>query len=310
MARDWEQQLREWGRPPGTAEQARMEATEAQVRTALKASAALQGHRWQTAAQGSYYNLTHIPRESDVDIRVVSHDAIFDDWTWIDTRATSDPSLRDALRKRMGLPGGAATYGFEAFRDDVGAALVARFGPPPAVEPGDKAFRIRENRYHVNADVVACLEHRRYRANGTYEEGVQFISRKGKHIVNWPVQQHSNGVTKNQATRERFKAMVRALKNLRAEMDDQGKAAAGPMSSFLIESLVWNVPNGRFGHDAYYDDMKEILRFLYLNTKTRESCWEWTEESALKWLFKGADWTPEQVNAFVLAAWHQVGFKN
>jgi hypothetical protein len=289
-----------------------MDATEAQVRAALEMSAALKGHHWQTSPQGSYYNLTHIPRESDVDIRVVSHDAIFDDWSWVDPHGNTDDAVRATLRRRVGLTGGSALYGFFAFRDDVGAALVARFGPPPAVDAGDKAFRIRETRYHVDADVVACLEHRRYRANGTYEEGVQFISRKGKHIVNWPVQQHTNGVTKNQATRERFKAIVRALKNLRAEMDDQRKpAAAEPISSFLIESLVWNVPNDRFAHSTYYDDMKEILRYLYLSTKVPASCWEWTEESGLKWLFKGGPaWTPAQINAFVLAAWNHVGYRD
>jgi hypothetical protein len=312
MPRDWEQQLREWGRPPGPPEQAKMEATEAQIRAALEVSAALKGHKWQTAAQGSYYNLTHVPRESDVDIRVVSHDAIFDDWSWVDQRANTDPALRSILRKRYGLTAEGAAYGYYAFRDDVGDALVARFGPPPAVEPGDKAFRIHETRYHVDADVVAVLEHRTYRTDGTYEEGVQFITRAGKPVINWPEQQHRNGIEKNKRTHERFKAMVRALKNLRIEMEDQGKAVAKkPISSFLIECLVWNVPDDRFNHPTYYDDMKEVLRFLYHSTKTIEGCGDWLEESNLKWLFKGdKGWTREQVNAFVLAAWSHVGFTN
>ena len=56
--------------------------------------------------------------------------------------------------------------------------------------------------------------------------------------------------------------------------------------------------------------MKEVLRYLYLNTKDAATCAEWTEESGLKWLFKGkVAWT-RQVNAFVLAAWHHVGFTN
>jgi hypothetical protein len=312
MARDWEQQLREWGRAPGPAEQAKMEATEAQIRAALEVSAVLKGHKWQTAPQGSYYNLTHVPRESDVDIRVVSHDAIFDDWSWVDPRGNTDTSIRTELRKRYGLSSGAAAYGFVAFRDDVGAALVARFGPPPAVEPGDKAFRIRETRYHVDADVVAVLEHRKYRADGTWEAGVQFVTRVGKSVVNWPEQQHRNGIEKNKKSGERFKAMVRALKNLRIEMEDQGKAEAKkPISSFLVECLVWNVPDVHFNHTTYYDDMKEVLRFLYHNTSSIEKCSEWREESDLKWLFKGEKgWTRDQVKVFVLAAWSHVGFKD
>lgn len=311
MARDWEQQLREWGRPPGKPEQDKMDATVSQIRAAISAHPRLKLHNVEIAPQGSYYNLTHIPRESDVDIRVVNHDAVYNDWSWVDQRGNTDEVVRATLRQQFGIPSGPAAYGFTTFRDDVGEALVARFGSPPNVTPGDKAFNVKETRYHVEADVVACLEHRTYRKDGTSEEGVEFVSRKGVRIVNWPVQQNKNGITKNQATHERFKAMVRALKNLRVEMDDQGKAAAGkPISSFLIECLVWNVPNDRFGDATYYDDMKELLRFLYLSTKDPATCSEWHEESDLKWLFKGAAWTPARVNAFILAAWHHVGFTN
>jgi hypothetical protein len=311
MARDWEAQLREWGRPPGKPEQDKMDATVSQIRAAISAHPRLKLHNVEVAAQGSYYNLTHIPRESDVDVRVVNHDAIYSDWSWVDSRGNSDNAVRDALRERYGISTPAA-YGFYAFRDDVGEALVTRFGGPPNVTAGDKAFNIRETRYHIDADVVACLEHRTYRKDGTWEEGVEFVSRKGDNIVNWPVQQNRNGISKNQATHERFKAMVRALKNLRVEMDDQKKPeAANPISSFLIECLVYRVPNEKFGHATYYDDMKEVLRYLYLNTKDAATCWEWTEESGYKWLFKGkVAWTPAQVNAFVLAAWRHVEFTN
>ena len=223
MARDWEAQLREWGRAPGKPEQDRMDATVSQIRAAISVHPRLKLHKIEIAPQGSYYNLTHIPRESDVDVRVVNHDAVYNDWSWVDPQGNTNEAVRATLRQRFGIPSGSASYGFTTFRDDVGEALVARFGPPPAVTPGDKAFNIRETRYHVDADVVACLEHRTYRKDGTWEEGVEFVSRKGDRIVNWPVQQNRNGITKNQATGERFKAMVRALKNLRVEMDDQKK---------------------------------------------------------------------------------------
>jgi hypothetical protein len=306
---EWEPKLRVWGRPPGKPEQDKMERTEGEIRAAIAASAALSTHKVKVFAQGSYRNLTHIPRESDVDICVVCKDAIEIDWQHVDPRAPADPAVRNALRSRFGFS--ESSYSYAQFKLDVGAALVARFGPPPAVRPGDKAFNIRETRYNVDADVVAALEHRRYGADGTYDEGTQFWSLKGKKIVNWPDQQHVNGVTKNGNTSERFKAMVRVLKNLGHEMDDQGVAAAKPMSSFLIECLVYNVPDGKFGHSGYYDDLREVLRFVFLNTKTDEDCQDWHEESDLKWLFKGdKGWTRAEVNVFVLAAWSHVGFTN
>lgn len=309
MARDWETQLREWGRPPGATEQAKMENTESQIREAIRVSTALQAHTIQVAAQGSYRNLTHVPRESDVDIRVVCRDVLFPDFYFVDPASWTDAALRETLCQRFGLSD--ATYTFDAFRDDVGAALVARFGPPPSVTPGDKAFGVREHRYFVDSDVVATFIHRRYQPDGSWAEGVEFYSRKGARIINWPEQQQANGVEKNQATHEQFKAMVRALKNLRNEMDDQKIAAAGPIPSFLIECLVWNVPNDRFGDQTYSDDMREVLRYLYLQTETDATCSEWGEESDLKYLFRDFQrWTRAQANAFVLAAWRHVGFEN
>ena len=300
MARDWEAVLREWSHAPGPREQSTMENTEGQIRAAIAASRALSAHEIEVAAQGSYRNLTHIPRESDVDIRVVCHDIFFPDLSMVDA------NVREALRTRLAF--GDSAYSYENFRDDVGAALVARFGPPPNVTPGDKAFGVRETRYLVDADVVAALVHRRYRADGTFDAGVEFVTRKGLHIINWPEQQFRNGITKNKATGERFKAMVRALKNMRAEMEDQGKAEAKPVPSFLVECLVWNVPNDRFNHTAYYDDMKEVLRFLYHATTSEATCSEWGEENELKYLFRPSQpWTREQANAFVLAAWNHVG---
>lgn len=305
---EWEAKLRIWGRAPGRPEQDKMERTEGEIRAAIAASPALSKHRTKVFAQGSYRNLTHIPRESDVDICVVCKDAMAIDWQFVDRRAVDDPSISKALDARFGFHD--STYTFVQFKIDVGAALVARFGPPPAVTAGDKAFNIRETRYNVDADVVAALEHRRYREDGAYDEGTQFWSNKGKKIINWPDQQHANGVAKNQSTGERFKAMVRVVKNLCHEMDEQGVGAAEPMSSFLIECLVYNVPDTKFNHTAYYDDLREVLRYIYLNTKTEEDCKDWREESRLKWLFRGQAWTPAQANAFALAAWHYVGFTN
>jgi hypothetical protein len=134
---------------------------------------------------------------------------------------------------------------------------------------------------------------------------------KGGVIINWPQQHYDNGVAKNDRTRERFKAMARVLKNVGNAMDDAGVAAAKPIPSYLIECLVFNVPDSTFGHTTYYEELKEVLRFLYLNTTTPEPCQEWGEVNELKYLFRASQpWTREQANAFVLASWSYVGFKD
>jgi hypothetical protein len=87
-------------------------------------------------------------------------------------------------------------------------------------------------------------------------------------------------------------------------MVDQG-IHAGNIPSFLIECLVWNVPNDRFQHYTYTDDVKAALVFLYEQTKTEDSCRDWGEISELKYLFRPTQkWTREQANAFTFAAWN------
>ena len=93
-------------------------------------------------------------------------------------------------------------------------------------------------------------------------------------------------------------------------MSDQGVAEAKPIVGFLLECLVWNVPNSNFGNYKYSDDVKNCLIFLYNNTMTQDKCNDWGEVSELKYLFRGAQkWTREQANNFVLSAWNYVGFK-
>jgi hypothetical protein len=207
-------------------------------------------------------------------------------------------------------------YNYPEFKNDVGDALVAHFGPPPAVVRGDKAFDIHENTYRVESDCLAAFRHVRYRRDyggriAVGAEGIEFRTDKGVRIVNFPEQQQANGITKHDATGQRFKKMVRVLKNLRNEMDEAGQSSAKPIASFLSECLVFNVPNSTFGHTTFYDELREVIRYLYINTEKEESCSEWGEESELLYLFKGnKPWTREQANAFLLDAWIYVGFQN
>lgn len=84
-----------------------------------------------------------------------------------------------------------------------------------SVTRGNKAFDLHSNSYRVDADVVACFEHRRYNKDGTYTKGTQFTTKDGKTIVNFPEQHYANGVSKNNATGRRYKRVVRILKRLK-----------------------------------------------------------------------------------------------
>ena len=175
---------------------------------------------------------------------------------------------------------------------------------------GKKAFDLHANTYRVDADVVPCFQYDWHQDNGICSIGTAFLTDAGKRINNWPEQSHDNGVIKNDATGRRFKSVVRILKQLRNSMDEDGIAAAKPIPSFLIECLVWNVPDDRFGHPTYTGDVRTALAHLFNNTMKRENCGEWGEINELKYLFwSGQPWTWEQAHAFVSAAWDYVGLE-
>jgi hypothetical protein len=142
-----------------------------------------------------------------------------------------------------------------------------------------------------------------------HHSGTQIWPDNGGPIINWPQQNYDNGVTKNDETGRRFKAVTRILKNLRNEMADEGYQAADPIASYLIECLVWNVPNEGFGHDTLRADVRWALAHLWNNTRTDETCKEWGEINELKYLFRsGQPWTRAQVSSFLQAAWDYIGF--
>ena len=142
-------------------------------------------------------------------------------------------------------------YTFSQFKNELEAALVAHFGRA-AVTRGNKALTVRENTYHVEADVAPFFEFRKYWKDGTFRAGVELVSDKGERVENYPERlldywpatplHYENGA----ATGQRFKGIVRILKKLSNEMDDAGHKAAKSVPGYLLECLSWNVPNDKF----------------------------------------------------------------
>lgn len=296
---DWEKSFTAWTKPPSDTEKEKYEHAESMIRDAIYANSWLDGKVANVYAKGSYANNTNVRLDSDVDICVGAKCFFRDD---------SAIATFSAATAGIVVP---CPYTFADFKNEVESALVAKFGRA-GVTRGDKAFDVHENSYRVDADVIACWGHRRYDAQYGYIQptGAEFYSDSGKKVINWPQQQYDNGVAKNNATGGRFKLITRVVKRLRNEMAGAGIAAADPMASYLIECLMWNVPNENFGHDTYSADVRDALIYLYNATKTADGCSEWGEVNELKYLFRTTQpWTHEQVNAFIVAAWQYVGFE-
>lgn len=293
----WEDTFTSWAKPPGKTEQEKCDNAENAVREAIGKSLVLLDKNVSVFPQGSYYNRTNIRTDSDVDLCVLCTDSFFYEL----------PDGFTAANFGISTP---ADYPHSAFRGHVHEALNSHFGTS-AVHHGNKAFDIHENSSRVDADAVPCFEYRWYRNNGSYITGTAFLSKEEKRIINWPEQSYQNGKGKNERTGRRYRAAVRILKNLRNRMQEEKITDANDIASFLIESLVWNVPDDSFGHSTLTDDIRDVLAHTFNNTMTSETCKEWREVNKLKYLFRDAvqPWTLSQTHGFLDAAWDYIGFK-
>lgn len=289
MSRDWEAQFREWAKPPGKTEEERCNNAESSIRNAIHASSELQNRNIKVFTQGSYRNNTNVRRDSDVDIGILCTDSMF-------------PNYPEGMTGED-FGNSPADYLYSQYKDDVEKALASYFGRS-AVTRGNKAINVHETSYHVEADVAPFFEHRRYYSNGKYLSGVALLTdRRNNRVVNWPEQHYQNGVMKNNDTGRRYKSIVRVLKALSVDMT-KNIVRDADIPGFLIECLVWNVPNDLFQHSTYTEDVKSCITFLYNTTKSQESCNDWREVSELKYLFRASQkWTREEANAFTLAVW-------
>lgn len=299
MSRDWEATFSSWGAAPGDTEQTKCENAERAIRKAIDASAKLSSKSIDVFTQGSYANRTNVRQDSDVDICVLYTGAFFPDYSM--SEGLSGPVLGHSE----------GTYLYSDFKNDVEAALVSYFGRG-SITRGKKAFDVHANTYRIDADVVPCFEHRRFMGtlqSNSCDSGTELHPDNGGVIINWPRQNYKNGVKKNEATSRRFKAVTRIMKRLRNEMVEEGYASAEPIPSYLIECLVWNVPNEGLGHDTLKADVRYAVAHLWNETQTDESCKKWGEINELKYLFIGQPWSRGQVNTFLQAAWNYMGFE-
>lgn len=297
MAKDWESTFRAWSKPPSATEEEKCARAESMIYDAIKNDEILRAKNIEVFTQGSYRNNTNVRLESDVDICVLCKDVFFYDLPVNKTK--SDAGIYDAQ------------YTYVQFRNDVGTALVNKFGMK-SIKRGNKAFDVHENTCRVDADVVACFEHRLYhiKPDGSlgYRLGTELRPDNGGRIINWPKQNYDNGVVKNTATNYRYKYIVRAMKKLKIDMDDNKVAEAEPVSSFLIESMLWNVPNKSYGNESYVDDIKNGLSHILARTSCDNDCNDWTEVNDIKYLFRDSQpWTRAGARAFAELAWRYVG---
>ena len=305
MARDWETTFQSWAQPPGTTEQERSENAIRGIRKAIDGSSALRGRQIRVFTQGSYRNRVTVRQDSDVDVGVMLHDYFLSQYP-------------DGMTK-TNFGHDDVDYSFSQFKNELQEALVARFGRA-AVKRGNKALTVRENTYHLEADVAPFFEFRRYWRDGTYLAGVALVPDRGDRVKNFPERlldswpstplHYENGVSKNNATGRRFKGVVRILKKLRNEMADAGDGTAKSIPGYLLECLSWNVPDGEFDRETWAACVQAVLLHTWSNTKEDARCKSWCEVDNIKYLFRPTQsWTRDIAHAFINEPWSYVGVR-
>ncbi len=210
--------------------------------------------------QGSYANNTNVRTQSDVDIAVVQEEVFTTEYR---------PSTN-------AYPQSDSNYGFitaaattKSFKDEVEECLKKKFGID--VERRNKSIKVHGNTYRKDADTVPCRRYRDYRGDyrndsDNYIGGIVIIPDNGYRIINYPEQHIANGKKKNNDTNRYYKKMVRIIKKMRYMMADAGYTTANNVSSFGLESLLWNIPDTIFTkYSIYRFEFGEIVDYLYNN---------------------------------------------
>jgi hypothetical protein len=296
---DWEDTFVSWSKGPGITEQQKSLNAVTAIKKAIESNDKLSRMDISVFSQGSYRARTNVRQDSDVDVCVCLNSVFFADYP---------PNNTD---ESYGNYDG--EIDFKTYKSLIEIALRDYFGNE-AVTRGKKAFDVYENSYRIDADVIPAFRHRRYDEDGSNNwikpEGVGFITDYGIKIKNWPEQTYLNGVEKNISTDRRYKRVIRIIKRLRNQMQEENIAEAKDIASFLIESLVWNVPPDRFGQEYYWQDVRAVLAYTFNNTRSIETCKEWGEVNELKYLFRVSQpWTLLQAHSFINAAWDYLEFE-
>lgn len=274
MRRDWEAWLATASGPASSTEEQERDRTEARIKAAINAADIPASVR--VYAKGSYANNTNVRRDADVDIAI----------EWTETfKVKTQGDAEGKTPAELGYTPVDEPITSAEFRRRVERAMVAAFGTALVDTAPDKHIGVAASSNTLDADVVPCFAMRRYDAPYRYHVGHQIFPDSGTAVINYPKQNYDSGVTKNTASRHRYKEIVRCVKRLVGELYDGG-IIPRDYPGYLLESLVYNVPNDRFGNAHRYDDVQGVFRYLWNGLDNVATYNAWTEPSGLLWLFR------------------------
>ena len=293
--------LKSWTGPLSDSEEQRAENAVNMIRSAIEGSDELKTMDIEVFTQGSFANNTNVRAESDVDVCVMLKDIFHCDLP--DGRSIEDYGFTSAK------------LSFFDYRDMVKRALQKKFREE-YVEDGNKSLKIHENTYHVNADVVPAIQLRNYcygkgTKRSSYVEGTWLMSKNYQEVKNYPKIHIENGRDKNSATNFKYKKLVRIMKHIKNNMVDDYATNGDKITSFLVECLVWNVPNEIItGYSTWTVTLREVIRYLDHEIGAGGHT-EWGEVSDILYLFhNGRKWTDQDAKQWLVDAFNYLGYSD
>jgi hypothetical protein len=282
--------LRRWTKYQ-TAATGSAKTTHKTIRNALEEGelrGAAEGLEFATKLQGSYRNSTMVRGSGDVDILVIRTDTYHADFS------------RVPEHSRDFAPPINPVQAFEDHAEAVYRTLQYQYGAPN-VSWGEKAIDIDSDSLPRGADVVPCLQHRKFWDNhpGNYMRGIAFWADDGTKVVNFPERHRFQGARYQEWTNGNYKPTIRLFKNLRNQLvaNDQLEKEQAP--SYFIECLLSNVPVSILRNDDLRERVESTVE--YLESQTDEELEAFTTQHGLRDLFgaNSTQWNLEDYHEFL-----------
>lgn len=239
--------------------------------------------------QGSYANTTNIRGESDVDI-VIESTSIF-------YHNIDNPTDEQTLGFYPG------SHNLDDFRNEVIDALVSYYGSSYVDTSSANSIKIlpSETNNRLYADVVVCASYRYYYERQLRAEGITFWNRKNyNQIINYPKLHKDNGATKNSNASYNYKKAVRMFKNARRYIINGDEELRKKFPSYFVESLFYNVPNGKFYGSSWRQIFINILVYL-MEAFEKDTVEKFVTPSEMHYLIgnHSVQWSKENAQEFI-----------